>query len=267
MYDFMKSYEKSKIFKPWQWFSIALFVVLLLCKFPRQEQGDFSSWLLWVRGDSRTTWDSVRVRGTQAERLNKQGMKKDATIQPKRWRLLFRLCFYFSDLPCMHLDPGVNRLGLNITSVHQTDRRPVTPDIVFPICVILWPQEEDGLKEKTQQNKKRSIHFTNTFARTYTRMHPGSEKPVLVPCLKESLERSQEWLQNSKPNHANERGREQFQQPSSGRDTSGKYRRQTLEDSFGVTLCTLWRQARLFAVITPVCGCWAGFTICPHKMW
>lgn len=37
----------------------------------------------------------------------------------------------------MHLDPGVNRLGLNITSVHQTDCRPVTPDIVFPICVIL----------------------------------------------------------------------------------------------------------------------------------
>lgn len=49
----------------------------------------------------------------------------------------------------MHLDPGVNRLGLNITSVHQTDRRPVTPYIVFPICVILWPQE-DGLKKHSK---------------------------------------------------------------------------------------------------------------------
>lgn len=53
----------------------------------------------------------------------------------------------------MHLDPGINRLGLNITSVHQTDRRPVTPDIVFPICVILRPQEE-GLKEKKKHTAK-----------------------------------------------------------------------------------------------------------------
>ena len=44
------------------------------------------------------------------------------------------------DLPCMHLDPGVNRLGFNI--VHQTDRRPVTPYIVCPICVILQQREE-----------------------------------------------------------------------------------------------------------------------------
>lgn len=76
------------------------------------------------------------------------------------------LCSAFnSDLPCMHLDPGVNRLGLNVTSIHQTDRRPVTPDIVFPICVILR-QWEEGLKKKTakqQQKKKRSIHFTNTL--------------------------------------------------------------------------------------------------------
>lgn len=49
----------------------------------------------------------------------------------------------------MHLDPGVNRLGLNITSVHQTDCGPVTPDIVFPICVILWPQE-DRLKKQSK---------------------------------------------------------------------------------------------------------------------
>lgn len=41
------------------------------------------------------------------------------------------------DLPCMHLDPGVNRLRFNITSIHQTDSWPVAPDIVFPICVIL----------------------------------------------------------------------------------------------------------------------------------
>lgn len=72
-----------------------------------------------------------------------------------------------SDLPCMHLDPGVNRLGLNITSVHQTDRRPVTPDKVFPICVILWPQEEGLKNSKT----KRSIHFTGTLAHTPTHRH------------------------------------------------------------------------------------------------
>ena len=37
----------------------------------------------------------------------------------------------------MHLDPGVNRLGLNVTSVHQTDGGPVTPNVVLPISVIL----------------------------------------------------------------------------------------------------------------------------------
>lgn len=85
------------------------------------------------------------------------------------------LCSAFSsDLPCMHLDPGVNRLGLNVTSIHQTDRRPVTPDIVFPICVILWPWEE-GLKKKQQNNKKkRSLHFTNTLKdqRSFVRLLP-----------------------------------------------------------------------------------------------
>lgn len=71
------------------------------------------------------------------------------------------LFIFISDLPCMHLDPGVNRLGLNITSVHQTDRRPVTPDIVFPICVILGPRR--GGFKKTVKQKKRSVHFTNTL--------------------------------------------------------------------------------------------------------
>lgn len=87
----------------------------------------------------------------------------------------------------MHLDPGVNRLGLNITSVHQTDRRPVTPDIVFPICVILWPQEE-GLTEKKNSKTKRGQYISQIHTRTlsHTHMHLGSEKPVLVPCLKEA---------------------------------------------------------------------------------
>lgn len=88
-----------------------------------------------------------------------------------------------SDLPCMHLDPGVNRLGLNVTSIHQTDRRPVTPDIVFPICVILWPWEE-GLKKKKQQNnkkKKRSIYFTNTLKdQRSVRSLPSGEKSVIT---------------------------------------------------------------------------------------
>lgn len=95
----------------------------------------------------------------------------------------------------MHLDPGVNRLGLNITSVHQTDRRPVTPDIVFPICVILWPQE-DGLKQNTAEQKEVNtfhkyilVHArTHALLHTPTHMQLGSEKLVLVSCLQEILE-------------------------------------------------------------------------------
>lgn len=76
------------------------------------------------------------------------------------------LCSAFnSDLPCMHLDPGVNRLGLNVTSIHQTDRRPVTPDIVFPICVILWPWEE-GLKKNSKTTKKEVNTFQKYTQRT-----------------------------------------------------------------------------------------------------
>lgn len=37
----------------------------------------------------------------------------------------------------MHLDPGVYRLRFNITSVHQIHRWSVSPDKLFPICVIL----------------------------------------------------------------------------------------------------------------------------------
>lgn len=161
-------------------------------------------------------------------------------------------CFYFSDLPCMHLDPGVNRLGLNITSVHQTDRRPVTPDIVFPICVILLPQE-GGLKKK-QQNKTWSIYFTNTLTRTH--MHPGSEKPVLVPCL-DSLERSQSEYKTEYQNMQMKEGESSFNSQvafKAGRiplgSTDGRFRRQ------------LWSNVRrpvhskeqLNSVITPVYG-------------
>lgn len=46
------------------------------------------------------------------------------------------------DLPCMHLHPGVNRLRLDIASVHKTDGRPVAPDVVFPIRVILQQREK-----------------------------------------------------------------------------------------------------------------------------
>lgn len=49
----------------------------------------------------------------------------------------------------MHLDPGVNRLRFNITSIHQTDSRPVAPDIVFPICVIL----QRGSNQQNQEFK------------------------------------------------------------------------------------------------------------------
>lgn len=100
-------------------------------------------------------------------------------------------CSANSDLPCMHLDPGVNRLGLNVTSIHQTDRRPVTPDIVFPICVILWPWEE-GLKKGKQQNnnkKKRSIYFTNTLKdQRSVRSLPSGKKSVITNEQTESMQ-------------------------------------------------------------------------------
>lgn len=110
-------------------------------------------------------WQQVYMVQGEGGRNTGGGNKRDGKgfDQPNRWRLSF-CCALISDLPCMHLDPGVNRLGLNITSVHQTDRRPVTPDKVFPICVILWPQEEGLKNSKT----KRSIHFTGTLAHTPT---------------------------------------------------------------------------------------------------
>lgn len=92
----------------------------------------------------------VRLKAPQADRLNKQAMKRMLQSQRKGEGGYCYCAFVFvSHLPCMHLDPGVNRLRLNVTSVHQTDCRPVSPDIVFPICVILWPQE-DELKNKKQ---------------------------------------------------------------------------------------------------------------------
>lgn len=69
-----------------------------------------------------------------------------------------------SDLPCMHLDPGVNRLGLNVTSIHQTDRRPVTPDIVFPICVILWPWEEGLKKKNSKTTTKKEVNIFHKYS-------------------------------------------------------------------------------------------------------
>lgn len=59
----------------------------------------------------------------------------------------------------MHLDPGVNRLGLNIASVHQTDRRPVTPDKVFPIRVILQVAHGGGrgLKQKEDKAEQKEV--------------------------------------------------------------------------------------------------------------
>lgn len=161
--------------------------------------------------------------------MNKQGMKGMLRSNPKGEGCYFCWCFYFSDLPCMHLDPGVNRLGLNITSVHQTDRRPVTPDIVFPICVILWPQE-DGLK-KTQQNKKRSIHFTNTL--THTCIQDQRSQCQLVPCLQDSLERSQSDFKTANQNMQMKEGESSFNSQAAfkaGRtplgSTGGRLRRQ-----------------------------------------
>lgn len=106
-----------------------------------------------------------------------------------------------SDLPCMHLDPGVNRLGLNVTSIHQTDRRPVTPDIVFPICVILWPWEEGLKKKKPQQNnnKKRGQYISQ--------IHSKIREMLLDCCLRE---RSR-WLRTSKPKACKSKREERFQ--------------------------------------------------------
>lgn len=149
-----------------------------------------------------------------------------------------------SDLPCMHLDPGVNRLGLNIASVHQTDRRPVTPDKVFPICVILWPQEE-RVKKK---DKKRSIHFSNALTHTHTRSDQIREATALVPCLKESLERSQSDYKTANPTMQMKEG-DLCQWPrcvQSERNTSGKFRQQLRGDAEA-----LWRRTRLFVVCLP----------------
>lgn len=98
--------------------------------------------------------------------------------------LLFVL-LKISDLPCMHLDPGVNRLGLNITSVHQTDCRPVTPDIVFPICVILQPKEH-GLKTKTQSNIKRGQYISHIHSCSNTHASRIREASVSSLALREA---------------------------------------------------------------------------------
>lgn len=159
---------------------------------------DLCSWLLWVQGESRSTWFGVRVEGTQVE-TNREWKGFIPTQKDEGCNFC---CALISDLPCMHLDPGVNRLGLNITSVHQTDRRPVTPDIVFPICVILWPQEE-GLnkqnKNKTQTAKQREVNTFHIYA--HSRAH-ASTRSVLVLAWKEIR-----VITEQQPKHANERGR------------------------------------------------------------
>lgn len=129
-----------------------------------------------------------------------------------------------SDLPCMHLDPGVNRLGLNVTSIHQTDRRPVTPDIVFPICVILWPQGE-GLKKQQNNKKKRSIHFTNTLKdqRSVVRLLPSGKKSVIT---KEQTETMQ----------IKEGEKVSSEQSTSGRDRG--QRQETLRSNAGRPECS-----------------------------
>lgn len=139
----------------------------------------------------RAGWSGCRVIAALCDSVwgwrKQTGLEKD--VKEKR-NGNCNLCSAFtSDLPCMHLDPGVNRLGLNVTSIHQTDRRPVTPDIVFPICVILWPQEE-GLKKTAKQQKKRSIHFTNTLKdqRSVVRLLPSGKKSVITKVQTETMQ-------------------------------------------------------------------------------
>lgn len=183
-------------------------------------------------------WQQVDMIQCEGERNTggkgeQTGNEKDATVQPKRWRLLFLLCYYFSDLPCMHLDPGVNRLGLNITSVHQTDSRPVTPDIVFPICVILWSQE-DGLKKKTQQNKK--VNTFHIYSRTHT--HASRIREASVSSLPwGKLGKKSDWLQNSKPcKWKRKRAVSTAKLHSQRAEHLWEVKTADLEDSFGVTL-------------------------------
>lgn len=163
------------------------------------------SGLVWVQGDSSSTWLNVRMEETNGVGKGCKG----------KWNGDCNLCSAFtSDLPCMHLDPGVNRLGLNITSIHQTDRRPVTPDIVFPICVILWPQEEGLKKNSKTTKKKRSIQFTNTLK---------DQRSVLDCCL---WERSL-WLRKSKPKPCKSKREKRFQvnrTPLGGTEGRGRRR-------------------------------------------
>lgn len=127
----------------------------------------------------------------------------------------------------MHLDPRVNRLGFNITSVHQTDRRPVTPDIVLPICVILEPQQ-DELGKKTHTVKQKEVITFDIYASslTLTHMHPGSNKPALVPCFRKGFGKKSDRLQNQAKT-CKSKAREKFEEQAAlraGRIVSGKLR-------------------------------------------
>lgn len=148
------------------------------------------------------------------------------------------LCSAFnSDLPCMHLDPGVNRLGLNVTSIHQTDRRPVTPDIVFPICVILR-QWEEGLKKKnskTTTKKKRGQYISQI----HSKIRERSVVRLLAPGKKSVI------YERANGKHANQRGRRGFkwaEHPWEGRRAeAGDGCGAPLEGLCALNTNTMWR--------------------------
>lgn len=163
----------------------------------------------------RAGWSGCRVIAALCDSLwgwrKQTGLERD--VKEKR-NGNCNLCSAFtSDLPCMHLDPGVNRLGLNVTSIHQTDRRPVTPDIVFPICVILWPQEE-GFKKTAKQQKRGQYN---------SRIHSKIREVLLDCCLRErSL-----WLWKSKPKPCKSKREKRFQvnrTPLGGTEGRGRRR-------------------------------------------
>lgn len=69
-------------------------------------------------------------------------------------------------------------------------------------------------------------------------MHPGSEKPVLVSCLQESLERSQSDYKTAYQNMQMKEGEKGFTAKLHSKRAEHLWEVQTadLEDSFGVML-------------------------------
>lgn len=167
----------------------------------------------------RVGWSGCRV--TAALRDSTWGWRKGTGLEKDaKEKNDCNLCSAFtSDLPCMHLDPGVNRLGLNVTSIHQTDRRPVTPDIVFPICIILWPQQQNNKKKRGQY---------------ISRIHSKARKVLLDRRLRE---RSRRW-RKSKPKPCKSKREKRFQgsRNTSGRD--GGQRQEALRSDAGRPVCS-----------------------------